>query len=58
MTQDDICKLWAKRDISSTSNEDDVVLELYEEGEFICLFRSRGFSDELSYLYLSLLDDF
>lgn len=48
---DDIEKLCSKRSISSTKNEKDMILDLCEEGEVVCLLCPRG-------SMMSLLDNF
>lgn len=58
LTRDDIDKLRSNKDISSTGNEEDVILDLCEEGEVVCLFRLKGVDNESFYFYLSLLDNF
>lgn len=57
VNHDDVCNIQAKRDIFTTANEEDVMVKLCEEGE-VCLFRTRGVSNNLFYFYLNLLDDF
>lgn len=53
----EIEKLCAKNNISSTGNKEDVILEVFGEGEVICLFRLKGVNEELFYFYLGVLDE-
>lgn len=54
----DIEKLLAKRNVSSTRNEEDVILEVCEESEVVCLFHPKGVGEEFFYFYLRVLDNF
>lgn len=54
----EIEKLYTKKNISFTRNDEDVVLEVCGEGEVVCLFRPKAVDEELLYFYLGVLDDF
>lgn len=54
----DISKLQSNKQISSTGNEEDVVLEPFVVGERVCITRSRGVSDKYYYFYLEVIQDF
>lgn len=58
VTPNDIEKLQGKRWISFTESEEDVILEVYEEGETICSFHPQGDEDEFFYFYIGPLYDF
>lgn len=54
----DISKLRFNKKISSTGNEEDVVLERCVDGERVCITRPRGVSGEYFYFYLGVIEDF
>src|SRR4051812_24432340 len=54
----DIAKLHSLRNISSTGNEDDLVLEPCGPGERVCSLRPASSEDELFYFYPSVIETF
>lgn len=54
----DISKLYSNKQISSTKNEKDVMLESCVVGERVCITRSNGVSDEYFYFYSGVIEDF
>lgn len=53
-----IAKLRSLKNISSTGNEDDVVLEPCIPRECVCIVRPRGVKDEYFYFHVGVLEDF
>src|ERR1051325_11263878 len=47
--------LW---NVSSTGNEDDVILESCESGESVCMIRPKGVDSEWFYLYTGVIEEF
>lgn len=54
----DIGKLRASKNLSSIGNEENVILETFEKGWSIFLFRPKGIDEEFFYFYLEVLDVF
>lgn len=54
----DISKLHSNKQISSTRNEEDVVLEPCVVGERVCITRQKGVSDEYFYFYSVVIENF
>lgn len=53
-----ISKLHSNNQVSSTGNEDDVVIEPYVVGEGVCITRPKGVPDEYFYFYSGVIVDF
>lgn len=54
----EIAELRPLKNISSTGNEDGVILEPCIPGEHVCIVRPRGVKYEYLYFYVSVLEDF
>lgn len=53
-----ILKLHSNNLVSSTRNEENVVLEPCVVGERVCITRPKGVFDEYFYFYLGVIEDF
>lgn len=54
----EIAKFRSLRNVSSTGNEDDVILEPCILRECVCIDLPRGVKDEYFYFYVGVLEDF
>lgn len=53
-----ILKLDSNTLVSSTENEEDVILEPCIDGESVCLTRPKGVFEEYFYFYSGVIEDF